>query len=304
MFYGAAQVEINSVSRDYDLVDVARLEGTRAAQRVPHLWFNWRDMNAAAVLPRAVKATRHYLRARAIASAVEDCACWRRSRCPCSVELAFIAAPLCKQRTAGAGADRRRNHRATRPGRARAGRTPSRGRAGGDIAGGGRCWKGDAGRDVAWMSGWFRLTKPFTLSPSDRLSPNGMYMPHSKSRAKTGSSAYLISANSYQIHSNQSRTPMPSPHQPPSTSAARRRGAFGQQGLHHACAVGVGAVLAHPAGLCEVFTAKQVRFGTRYHALATARCARRAGRIDSALLGINGSQLPGCAVQRSLTAMP
>ena len=46
-----------------DLVDVARGEGTRAAQRVPHLGFHPQAMNAQlAVLPRAAVFTRHYLR--------------------------------------------------------------------------------------------------------------------------------------------------------------------------------------------------------------------------------------------------
>ncbi|HNN17341.1 MAG TPA: homoserine dehydrogenase, partial [Giesbergeria sp.] len=45
-----------------DLVDVARLEGTQAAQRVPHLGFHAHALQALPVLPRAAVRTRHYLR--------------------------------------------------------------------------------------------------------------------------------------------------------------------------------------------------------------------------------------------------
>jgi homoserine dehydrogenase len=45
-----------------DLVDVARLDGTRAAQRVPHLGFHAHAMRALPVLPRAEVRTAHYLR--------------------------------------------------------------------------------------------------------------------------------------------------------------------------------------------------------------------------------------------------
>ena len=64
MFYGAgAGSEQTASAVIADLVDVARLEGTRAAQRVPHLGFHPQAMNAQlAVLPRAAVFTRHYLR--------------------------------------------------------------------------------------------------------------------------------------------------------------------------------------------------------------------------------------------------
>mgnify|MGYP003575648329 CR=1 FL=1 len=45
-----------------DLVDVARLDGTRAAQRVPHLGFHAHAMRTLPVLPRAEVRTAHYLR--------------------------------------------------------------------------------------------------------------------------------------------------------------------------------------------------------------------------------------------------
>jgi homoserine dehydrogenase len=45
-----------------DLVDVARLEGTHAAQRVPHLGFHAHALQALPVLPRAAVRTGHYLR--------------------------------------------------------------------------------------------------------------------------------------------------------------------------------------------------------------------------------------------------
>jgi homoserine dehydrogenase len=64
MFYGAgAGSEQTASAVIADLVDVARLEGTRAAQRVPHLGFHPQAMNEQlAVLPRAAVHTRHYLR--------------------------------------------------------------------------------------------------------------------------------------------------------------------------------------------------------------------------------------------------
>ncbi|MDQ1259743.1 MAG: homoserine dehydrogenase [Pseudomonadota bacterium] len=45
-----------------DLVDVARLDGTHAAQRVPHMGFHAHALQALPVLPRAAVRTRHYLR--------------------------------------------------------------------------------------------------------------------------------------------------------------------------------------------------------------------------------------------------
>ena len=45
-----------------DLVDVARLDGTHAAQRVPHMGFHAHALQSLPVLPRAAVCTRHYLR--------------------------------------------------------------------------------------------------------------------------------------------------------------------------------------------------------------------------------------------------
>ncbi|RYF67695.1 MAG: homoserine dehydrogenase, partial [Comamonadaceae bacterium] len=64
MFYGAgAGSEQTASAVIADLVDVARLDGTRAGQRVPHLGFHPHAMDEhIAVLPRAAVHTRHYLR--------------------------------------------------------------------------------------------------------------------------------------------------------------------------------------------------------------------------------------------------
>ena len=64
MYYGAgAGGEQTASAVIADLVDVARLEGTRAAQRVPHLGFHASAVKEdLAVLPRAAVHTRHYLR--------------------------------------------------------------------------------------------------------------------------------------------------------------------------------------------------------------------------------------------------
>jgi homoserine dehydrogenase len=64
MFYGAgAGSEQTASAVIADLVDVARLDGTRAQQRVPHLGFHPQAMDEQlAVLPRAAVRTRHYLR--------------------------------------------------------------------------------------------------------------------------------------------------------------------------------------------------------------------------------------------------
>ena len=63
MFYGAgAGSEQTASAVIADLVDVARLQGTTPAQRVPHQGFHAHAVNEQlAVLPRAVH-TRHYLR--------------------------------------------------------------------------------------------------------------------------------------------------------------------------------------------------------------------------------------------------
>ena len=64
MFYGAgAGSEQTASAVIADLVDVARLDGTRTQQRVPHLGFHPQAMDEQlAVLPRAAVHTRHYLR--------------------------------------------------------------------------------------------------------------------------------------------------------------------------------------------------------------------------------------------------
>lgn len=64
MYYGAgAGSEPTASAVIADLVDVARLDGTRAAQRVPHLGFHASAVNEGlAVLPRAAVHTCHYLR--------------------------------------------------------------------------------------------------------------------------------------------------------------------------------------------------------------------------------------------------
>ncbi|AFU43747.1 homoserine dehydrogenase [Acidovorax sp. KKS102] len=64
MYYGAgAGAEQTASAVIADLVDVARLDGTHAAQRVPHLGFHPQAVDEQlAVLPRAAVHTRHYLR--------------------------------------------------------------------------------------------------------------------------------------------------------------------------------------------------------------------------------------------------
>ena len=64
LYYGAgAGSEQTASAVIADLVDVARLDGSHAAQRVPHLGFHPQAMNEQlAVLPRAAVHTRHYLR--------------------------------------------------------------------------------------------------------------------------------------------------------------------------------------------------------------------------------------------------
>jgi homoserine dehydrogenase len=64
MFYGAgAGSEQTASAVIADLVDVARLDGTHAAQRVPHLGFHAHTVDERlAVLPRSAVHTRHYLR--------------------------------------------------------------------------------------------------------------------------------------------------------------------------------------------------------------------------------------------------
>ncbi|MDM0020950.1 homoserine dehydrogenase [Variovorax saccharolyticus] len=63
MYYGAgAGSEQTASAVIADLVDVARLDGTHAGQRVPHLGFHAHAMNALPVLPRADVRSAHYLR--------------------------------------------------------------------------------------------------------------------------------------------------------------------------------------------------------------------------------------------------
>ncbi|MDM0104948.1 homoserine dehydrogenase [Variovorax sp. J22R24] len=78
MYYGAgAGSEETASAVIADLVDVARLDGTPAAQRVPHLGFHANAMNALPVLPRAAVCTPHYLRVPVHAAGqVEEVAAW------------------------------------------------------------------------------------------------------------------------------------------------------------------------------------------------------------------------------------
>jgi len=63
MYYGAgAGSEQTASAVIADLVDVARLDGTHASQRVPHLGFHAHAMSALPVLPRAATCSSHYLR--------------------------------------------------------------------------------------------------------------------------------------------------------------------------------------------------------------------------------------------------
>lgn len=63
MYYGAgAGSEQTASAVIADLVDVARLDGTHAAQRVPHLGFHAHAMSALPALPRAEACGAHYLR--------------------------------------------------------------------------------------------------------------------------------------------------------------------------------------------------------------------------------------------------
>ncbi|WPH16235.1 homoserine dehydrogenase [Variovorax paradoxus] len=63
MYYGAgAGSEQTASAVIADLVDVARLDGTHAAERVPHLGFHAHAMSELPVLPRAAACCAHYLR--------------------------------------------------------------------------------------------------------------------------------------------------------------------------------------------------------------------------------------------------
>ena len=79
MFYGAgAGSEQTASAVIADLVDVARLQGTTPAQRVPHQGFHAHAVNEQlAVLPRAAVHTRHYLRVPVhTAQQVEEVSAW------------------------------------------------------------------------------------------------------------------------------------------------------------------------------------------------------------------------------------
>jgi len=78
MYYGAgAGSEQTASAVIADLVDVARLDGTHAAQRVPHLGFHAHAMRALPVLPRAATCSSHYLRVPVrAASGVEAISGW------------------------------------------------------------------------------------------------------------------------------------------------------------------------------------------------------------------------------------
>ncbi|NUN63021.1 MAG: homoserine dehydrogenase [Burkholderiaceae bacterium] len=63
MYYGAgAGAEQTASAVIADLVDVARLDGTHAGQRVPHLGFQAHALHPLPVLPHAAVCTRHHLR--------------------------------------------------------------------------------------------------------------------------------------------------------------------------------------------------------------------------------------------------
>jgi len=78
MYYGAgAGSEQTASAVIADLVDVARLDGTHAAQRVPHLGFQAHAMNTLSVLPGAAVWTPHYMRVPVQSAAdVETVAGW------------------------------------------------------------------------------------------------------------------------------------------------------------------------------------------------------------------------------------
>jgi len=82
MYYGAgAGSEQTASAVIADLVDVARLAGTSAAQRVPHLGFHAHAMNTLPVLPRADVCSSHYLRVPVhAASGIEAVAGWAAAR--------------------------------------------------------------------------------------------------------------------------------------------------------------------------------------------------------------------------------
>ena len=103
MYYGAgAGSEPTASAVIADLVDLARLDGTRAAQRVPHLGFHASAGNEGlAVLPRAAVHTRHYLRVPVqSAQQIEAVGAWLAAQ---QVPVARVALACEKSLPAGAG---------------------------------------------------------------------------------------------------------------------------------------------------------------------------------------------------------
>jgi homoserine dehydrogenase len=82
MYYGAgAGSEQTASAVIADLVDVARLDGTHAAQRVPHLGFHAHAMSTLPVLPRSATCSSRYLRVPVqAASDVEAVSGWLAAR--------------------------------------------------------------------------------------------------------------------------------------------------------------------------------------------------------------------------------
>ncbi len=102
MFYGAgAGSEQTASAVIADLVDVARLQGTHAAQRVPHLGFHADAVNdSLAVLPRAAVHTRHYLRVPVHqAQQIEAVGAWLAAQ-----QVPVLRVELACEKTAPAGA--------------------------------------------------------------------------------------------------------------------------------------------------------------------------------------------------------
>ena len=102
MYYGAgAGSEPTASAVIADLVDVARLDGTRAAQRVPHLGFHAHAINESlGVLPRAAVHTRHYLRVPVHnAQQVEAVGAWLAAQ-----RVPVVRVELACEKSAGLGA--------------------------------------------------------------------------------------------------------------------------------------------------------------------------------------------------------
>ena len=180
MYYGAgAGSEQTASAVIADLVDVARLDGTHAAQRVPHLGFHAHAMSALPVLPRAAVRTSHYLRVPVHqAQQIEAVGAWLAAQhVPVAqVQLACARRPARRGHAPGAGADRARWRRPrwtwpcthwarTLRWRARWCRC------------GWRCWRGDARGCAGWCTSCTSRPAittphspppPFTLSLSKR----------------------------------------------------------------------------------------------------------------------------------------